>query len=347
MASRFDEEDQAGMPPSAPFPPGATKERPKVVQPKKSNGELPEELPIPLGESAFSLTEREIPLPAKLCDPWATEGINIIAGRPKLGKTTLERQKMAAAATAGDFLDSKFTNSNKCAFLSLEEGELLCRDKLLKAGLPETALASIQIFFDWPRGDTGVELLDRYLSANPEVKLVCIDSLTKFRVIPDVRMPAFMADYEAVNQLHDMAKKHPGVVIDVIHHTRKAKSDDPIDDISGTYGLTAACDCAIVLRHHADGAVMHIAGRLWDREESQYTLKRAAKHTWQMIGVHLDLTDEQLATWELVKAAGPIGISGHELGDKLGITKQSAWGRLDNLLEKGFITKRFGRVYAK
>ena len=328
------------------FPPEALDTRP-TVQPKKPNGtHPPEELPIPIGESAFSLTERNIPLPVKLCDPWATEGVNIIAGRPKLGKTTLERQKMAAAAIAGDFLDSKFPVAVKSAFLSLEEGELLCRDKLLKAGLPETALASIQIFFEWPRGDMGTNLLDRYLFANPDVRLVVIDSLTRFRVIPDVRTPAFMADYEAVNLLHEMSKKHPGVVIDVIHHTRKAKSDDPIDDISGTYGLTAACDCAIVLRHHSDGAVMHIASRLWDREESQYSLKRGAKHTWEMIGVHLDLTDAQRDTLQRLKASAA-GLSGKELSDTLGITVPSAWQRLDELLEKGFATKRFGKCYAK
>ena len=247
--------------PFAELPPfeELAKERPPV---KKANGSAPEEVPIPAGESAFALLERDIPEPVKLCDPWAIEGVNIIAGRPKLGKTTLERQKLAAAAVGGPFLDSAFTSPAKCAFLSLEEGELLCRAKFRMAGFPDSALADIQLFFDWPRGQSGVDLLDRYLAANPDVRLVCIDSLTRFRVIPDVRVPAFMADYDAVDSLHDMSKKHPGVAIDIIHHTRKAKSDDPIDDISGTYGLTAACDSYLVMRHHADGAVMYVGGRL-------------------------------------------------------------------------------------
>jgi len=330
------------------FPPGSTKERPKVIPLKKPNGEhKPEELPIPIGESALSLTERDIPEPVKLCDPWAVEGVNIIAGRPKLGKTTLERQKLAAAATGTEFFDSKFPVAVKCAFLSLEEGELLCRLKFKMAGFNDEALTGIQLFFEWPRGDLGVNLLDRYLAANPDVRLVVIDSLTRFRVIPDARVPAFMADYEAVQQLHDMAKKHPGVVIDIVHHTRKAKSDDPIDDVSGTYGLTAAADSITVLRHHADGAVLFVAGRLWARNESQYSLKRGEKQTWMMIGPHLDLSQEQKDTLELVTAAGSLGISGKELGDKIGITQQSAWGRLENMMEKGFVTKRFGRCYLK
>ena len=325
------------------FPPEALDKRPS----KKPNGEHPpEEIPIPHGESAHSLLERDIPEPVKLCDPWATEGVNIIAGRPKLGKTTLERQKMAAAATGGEFLDGKFPNPVKCAFLSLEEGELLCRMKLKMAGFTDEATGAIQLFFDWPRGDMGVNLLDRYLFANPDVRLVVIDSLTRFRVIPDVRVPAFMADYEAVNLLHDMAKKHPGVVIDVVHHTRKAKSDDPIDDVSGTYGLTAACDTVYVMRHHADGAILHVAGRIWAREDNQFSLRRSGNQRWDMVGVHLDLTDKQVEAWEMVKAS-PDGMSGKELSDRLAITVPSAWQRLDELLEKGLVTKKFGRCMSK
>jgi hypothetical protein len=307
----------------------------------------PVEIPVPKGESAYALTERDIPEPVRLCDPWAVEGVNIIAGRPKLGKTTLERQKLAAAAVGADFLDSKFPNPVYCAFLSLEEGELLCRAKFRMAGFPEAALAGIQLFFEWPRGESGVELLDRYLREHPEVRLVVIDSLTRFRVVPDVRVPAFMADYEAINGLHDLSKRHPGVCIDVIHHTRKARGDDPIDDISGTYGLTAACDAYYIMRYHADGAILHAGGRLWTRDDSQFTMKKGDSQTWIMLGPHLDITEKQKECLEMVKAASIGGLSGKDLSDKLHITIPSAWQRLDELLEKGFVTKRHGRCYAK
>ena len=188
---RFDEEP-ADMPPME-FPPEATSERPKVV--KKPNGEAPQEsLPRPIGETAFSLLERNLPPLVRWCDPWATEGLNIIAGRPKLGKTTLERQKLAAAATASSFLDSTFPNAVKCAFLSLEEGPRLCRYKFQKAGFSEQATSGIELFFEWPRGEVGIFQLDRYLEENTEVKVVVIDSLTKFRSVPDPRSPSFSAD---------------------------------------------------------------------------------------------------------------------------------------------------------
>ena len=339
--------DDGDMPPH-PFPPGAVKERPPIKAPlqKKPNGEAPhEEKPIPEGESAFALVERNIPEPLKLCDPWAMEGLNIIAGRPKLGKTTLERQKMAAAATASPFLDSKFDKPCLCMFLSLEEGEIVTRLKFKKAGFGDEALAAIQLHFIWERGESGVNMLDRYLDKNPDVQLVVIDSLTRFRQLPDVRVPPFMADYNAVAMLQDCCKRHPGVCIDVIHHTRKAKSEDPIDDISGTYGLTAACDSYVVLRHHADGASMFIGGRLWMREESSYIIKREGGG-WAMLGVNLGLPDEQVQTLTLIKESAG-GLGGAELGVKLNISTQAAWQRIDLLIEKGFVVKRFGRAHVK
>ena len=67
---------------------------------------------------------------------------------------------------------------------------------------------------------------------------------------------------------------------------------------------------------------------------------------WEMMGVNTGLTDEQQEALELVKA-NPGGMSGSKLAEILSITSQSAWQRLDLLLEKGFVAKRSGRVYAK
>jgi len=349
MQSETPESHEAPSPPPITeddFPPGATRTKPKA--PKKSNGQSPDipiELEAPRGESAFSLTERDIPDPVRLCDPWATEGVCIIAGRPKLGKTTLERQKLAAAATGGPFLDSHFKHPMLCAFLSLEEGELLTRMKFRQANFPEQALTGIEIFFKWERGLLGCAMLDSYLRSNPDVQLVVIDSLSRFRTIPDHRTPPFMADYEAINELHEVAKAHPGVCIDVIHHTRKGKADDPMDDISGTYGLSAAADTCMILRNHAEGATIYVAGRLWTRDDTSFILKRN-KGAWEMLGVNIGLPDEQIETLNIIKARSD-GIGGTELGEKLAITPQSAWQRIDILIEKGFVVKRHGRAYLK
>lgn len=314
---------------------------------KGNGGDPPQESPrpIPKGETAFALTERDLPDPIRLCDPWATEGVTIIAGRPKLGKTTLARQKLVAAAGGGPFFDSQFTHPCLCAFLCLEEGPHLARMKFRQANYPESALTGIDMHFEWGRGWEGTDMLDRYLNDNPDVQYVVIDSLSRFRAIADSRMSPFTADYEALTMLHTVAKKHPGVCIDVLHHTRKGKSEDPIDDISGTYGITAAVDTCVVLRHHSDGATMYVTGRLWQRDDDNFIIKRE-RGQWTMLGVNLGLTDAQIQTLEMIKVRND-GISAKEISDKLAITVPSAWERIDSLIEKGFIVKRHGRAYLK
>ena len=59
-----------------------------------------------------------------------------------------------------------------------------------------------------------------------------------------------------------------------------------------------------------------------------------------------EIPDEQAETLRHVRDA-PFGMSGVTLGQKLNISRQSAWERLDILVEKGVAIKRMGKVYAK
>ena len=119
-----------------------------------------------------------------------------------------------------------------------------------------------------------------------------------------------------------------------------------MEEIRGTYGLTAAVDSYMVMRHHADGALLYAGGRLWSRNDNEYKIVRSNQQRWEMIGPNSGLTDEQDETLRHVRSAVG-GMSGVKLAEILHITRQSAWQRLDILLEKGVVSKRMGKVYAK
>ena len=152
------------------------------------------------------------------------------------------------------------------------------RKKLQMAEFDRAALDNITIYYEWPRGREGVLQILRTLDAYPDRLYRVIDSLSRFREMPDARTPPFMADYNAINELHEVTNARPGLCIDIIHHTRKSKSDDPIDDVSGTYGLTAACDAWVVLRHHEDGAILYAGGRLCGRKKPRSFNSSAASN---------------------------------------------------------------------
>ena len=46
-----------------------------------------------------------------------------------------------------------------------------------------------------------------------------------------------------------------GVAVLLVHHLRKADSDDAFDTVSGTLGLTGSVDSVIVLRRESNGNI--------------------------------------------------------------------------------------------
>jgi hypothetical protein len=116
---------------------------------------------------------------------------------------------------------------------------------------------------DWPRADDGgVGALDAWLEGHPECRLVVIDTLARFKPRATGRRTQYDEDREAVDPLGPVAAEH-GVGILLVHHLRETESDDPLDMITGSVGLTGGVDGALVLkrrRGRAD-AFLHVEGR--------------------------------------------------------------------------------------
>jgi hypothetical protein len=73
----------------------------------------------------------------------------------------------------------------------------------------------------------------------------------------------------------------------VLHHDRKASSEDFVDSVSGTHGLAGAADTIIVLcraRQSSDGS-LKVTGR--DVPENEYALKVVDGKAWQLDGSDL------------------------------------------------------------
>lgn len=293
------------------------------------------------GETALALLKQSDEAVDHLCDPWATEGLCLIAGKPKLGKTTLVRQKLYAAASGGEFLGERFDQCG-CLFLSLEEGRRLLRKKLRAQRLSGDALERIDVKYKWPRGSDGVAALREYLHRHPDVRYVAVDTLASFRAVPKAKTQAFMEDYEALSGLQAMCKEFPGLVVDVTTHTRKQESADPMDDISGTYGLSAAIDTFWVMRRTTDGASLHVGGRWWEHEKSAFSLRRE-NGGYTLTGEHLPLSQKQIETRAKLIEQGELTPS--RLGELLNIKRQSAYERLQALEERGFARSVEGVYY--
>jgi hypothetical protein len=85
--------------------------------------------------------------------------------------------------------------------------------------------------------------------------------------------------------LQELAKRHPGLCIVVLHHQRKAAAEDFIDTVSGTLGVTGAVDAILILGRDAVSGNKFLYGRGRDLEEFNVIVKQDDEHArWQVLG---------------------------------------------------------------
>ncbi len=247
-------------------------------QPNDSETELPEP------NMSEQLREQQFP-PIKWAVPGLVpDGVTFLAGKPKMGKSWMALNIACAIAAGGKALSGINVEQGEVMCLSLEDN-LRRLKKRANIVTGNNIPAGIHFFTDWPRMDElGLEYLDKYLDKHPAIRLVIVDTLQRIKPRTNGGNP-YGDDYDAVGSLHRIAHLY-GVSILVVHHLRKMGSDDPMDQISGTLGLTGAADGMLVLtreRGRAD-AVLHVTGRDIE-EDGEYALEWVKDvATWAIMG---------------------------------------------------------------
>jgi hypothetical protein len=156
-------------------------------------------------------------------------------------------------------------------YLALEDNErrLQSRAQQLLASMT-TVPTSISFELRWPRLDQGgLTYLEEYLQIHPDVRLVVID--TWARVSPKAQhrqRSQYEDEYAALTPLKYLADTYR-VSILAIHHLRKMRGDDVLDEITGSIGLTGAVDGALILKRERGqhDASLFVTGRDIEHEQ--------------------------------------------------------------------------------
>lgn len=237
------------------------------------------------------------------------EGVIIFAGRPKLGKSWLALNIAVAVACGGRALGAIEVEAGPVLYLALEDGQRRLQDRLRKTLAGGAIPENLFLATEWKRfDDGGLLLLKEWLIDHPDARLVVIDTLKRVRPHERGNGRLYDGDYDAVGPLGDLARAY-GVSVLVVHHTRKMDSEDPLDLVSGSFGLTGAADGVLVLkraRGQAD-AVLHATGR--DFEDKELALRWDAELTgWRMLGdaAEYKLSNERREVIALLKQSGPL-----------------------------------------
>src|SRR5215218_397230 len=280
---------------------------------------------------ATELMAIEFPEPRWIVPGIVPEGTTILAGKPKMGKSWLALGTSVAVAAGGVALGTKRVDRGAVLYLALEDNPRRLQSRLKKLLSGGTAPEGLELATLWPRlGDGGLEALEAWLNAHPDARLVVIDTLAKFRA-GQAGKNIYKEDYEAVEPLVELAADH-NVAVLIVHHLRKLGADDPLDQVSGSIGLTGGAEGALVLnreRGRAD-AYLYVTGRDIEEEKELALSWDSTTATWKIVGEAEEYrhSKERQEIDECLRAlgepAGPKEVS-EALGKPYNNVKQLIW----------------------
>lgn len=235
--------------------------------------------------SAKELMKREFPPVRWAVEGIVPEGVTLLGGKPKQGKSWLCLGLCVAVASGGVALGTKPVEKGEALYLGLEDNERRLQRRLTQMLGEEECPDGLYYETAWPRLHEGGETaLDEWLQEHPDCRLVVVDTLAKTRRETSGNN-VYRDDYSALEPLLPIAAEHQVSII-VVHHLRKGEATDPLDMVSGSTGLTGGVDNVLILapgRGQSD-ATLYVAGR--DIEEPAELALNKDKETagWTILG---------------------------------------------------------------
>lgn len=227
------------------------------------------------------LSNMELPPTRMIVHRLLPQGLHILAGAPKTGKSWLTLW-LCLQISKGKPVWKLPTEKGTVLYLCLEDSYGRIQERMLD--LTDHAPADIHFATMADTISDGlIKQIEIFLSEHPGTNLIAIDTLQRIRNVSG-DLNAYANDYKDINLLKQIADKH-GIAILLVHHLRKQGDDDPINMISGTTGLTGAGDGLYVLKkdsRRSSTAKLISTGR--DIEDAEYTLEfDKHSHLWNFI----------------------------------------------------------------
>lgn len=241
--------------------------------------------PKEVGISADVLNATVFEPPNYAVPGYIVEGLTLLAGKPKVGKSWLMLHAGIAVACGSFTLDDIHCVKGDVLYCALEDNKRRLQRRLRKLldGQPAPNRLRFLSAGEMPRlSEGGVALIRAWIEQAPEPKLVIVDVLAKVRDSRRKDQGPYDSDYAAMEELKKVADEY-GIAVVVIHHLRKMDADDPLDQVSGTTGLSGSADTVLVLNRTSSGTTLHGRGR--DIEDIEKAVQfDPGTCTWTVLG---------------------------------------------------------------
>jgi hypothetical protein len=213
--------------------------------------------------TAADLVAREFTEPKWAVPQIIAEGLAILAGKPKTGKSWAALDFAVAVAGGYSALGNIECQPGDVLLLALEDNDRRLNQRLKAVLQGQPAPASLQVATEWRRADAGgLTDLQAWLTAHAEARLVVIDTLQMIRGQRGKNDGIYADDYAAIGGLKALADKAT-VPFVVVHRLRKDATGDPLESVSGTAGLTGSADTILVLKREPKESLglLYVRGR--------------------------------------------------------------------------------------
>ena len=225
-----------------------------------------------------TLMDRPLEPPNFVVDTLISQGLHILAGSPKVGKSWLALW-LAVTVAKGEPVWNMTTKQGTTLYLCLEDSVLRIQNRLFE--ITEDAPDSVHFCTECALIGQGLEeQVDAFIAAHPDTVLVIIETLQMVRPVHDA---TYANDYRDLSVLKRLADKH-GIAILLIHHLRKESADDVFNRISGSTAISGAVDSSFTLveeRRGSGRAKLSCIGR--DIEYRELTLERNGENVWELV----------------------------------------------------------------
>jgi hypothetical protein len=305
----------------------------------------PQGLAFSSGVSARALMTRSFAPIRWIVPGYVVEGMSLLAGAPKLGKSWLSLGWLLAVASGGYAMGSVLCEQGDALGLMLEDNERRLQRRLRQLALPSLP-DRLTLLTQWPTLDEGcAHEIECWIAGVEKPRLVVIDVFARVKGSKGRNETDYDADYRQAAQLQSLAAKH-NLAIVAIHHTRKMAAVDPFDEVSGTRGLTGAADSVLILKRDAVLQQPVIYGRGRDLEEVETALQ-FSKDTgaWTILGEACQIANTaERREVQRVLGSSVEPMTPTEIANRLGKSRQSIQKMLAKMLRDRKV-EQVGRGY--
>ena len=210
-----------------------------------TNPQLPSEYKLSFRPPFSTFTEDRAAI-SYVVDGLLKQGaFSVWGAKPKNGKSSISRH-LAVSVSKGTQWLGRSTRKGEVILVSLEDPDDHVDDCLRVLNYDPATDSPIHIVENLPpKISERFEGLREMLTERPDVRLIVVDTLSKFLRVSDLN------DYSevqtAIQQLRDLARQFPQVHIMAITHCKKVQTDNPFDSILGSTAIRGETDTTVAL----------------------------------------------------------------------------------------------------